>query len=98
MKKIQLKDQTYFKPNKKNKLNPSGTISGNFKLIGTYKNFVIASSISNESTYLIKLYSKPKKRSILNKLIERFDNLSNMERMIVMDGYNQDGSINKKLN
>lgn len=103
MNKIQLFDQPFFKPNKKNKLKRSGTISGTFNLIGTFNEFVIASSESDQSTYLIKLYEKipseeERKYTNLNKTIELFDNLSDFERLMVMDGYNTDGTVNKNLN
>ena len=101
---IELFDQPFFKPNRKKELKASGTISGSFDLIGTFKGFVIASSRSNQSTFLIKLYrqaifTKPaNKYSLLNQILRAFDRLSNKERQIIMDGYNSDGSVNKNLN
>ena len=104
MKEIQLHYQPVYTPNTKNKLKPSGEISGLFLIIGTFKGFVLVSSKTDNQTFLIKLYrqaifsKKLNRKSILNRIIKAFDNLSNSDRAIVMDGYNLNGTINKQLN
>lgn len=104
MKEIQLHYQPVYTLNTKNKLKPSGEISGLFLIIGTFKGFVLVSSKSKNQTFLIKLYrqavfsEKLNRKSILNRIIKAFDNLSNLDRAIVMEGYNINGTINKQLN
>ncbi len=101
MKEIQLYNQPTFSPNTKNKLKPLGEITGAFLIIGTFKGFVLVSSKINNQTFLIKLYkqaifsSKLNKKNILNRIVKAFDNLSNSDRAIVMDGYNLNGTINE---